>query len=253
MGIGPNKVYSYSSVAIIGFLPLASFLILGAQWSHLALFCRNPVFLLSDGRIPDSHAFWVTTSRASSFLGWWGEVFWRCFAFILLPLRFSYLPGRPSWMCLFDVAHFEFLIEIFKNFCNADCRTLQKLTRWTKSYMFLGSIKRHWSNYTHHLKTLSDQKFVTLGRKAIKYFIRIYYSIFQGNYFCDWIFDVFPIIAITNKSSVVKMAMMFAINMQTRQHCMVASGNTSRHRSAAWYRDKNPIKSENWFINKTGK
>ena len=28
-------------------------------------------------------------------------------------------------MCLFDVAHFEFLIEIFKNFCNADCRTLQ--------------------------------------------------------------------------------------------------------------------------------
>ena len=55
----------------------------------------------------------------------WGWVFWWCLlAFILLPLRFSYLPGRPSWMCLFDTAHFEFLIEIFKNFCNADCRTL---------------------------------------------------------------------------------------------------------------------------------
>ena len=69
MGIGPNKAYSYSSVAIIGFLPLASFLIFGAQWSHLALFCQNPVFLLSDGRIPDSHAFWVMTSRTFSFLG----------------------------------------------------------------------------------------------------------------------------------------------------------------------------------------
>ena len=69
MGIGPNKVYSYISVAIIGFLPLASFLIFGAQWSHLALFCQNPVFLLSDGRIPDSHAFWVMTSRTFSFLG----------------------------------------------------------------------------------------------------------------------------------------------------------------------------------------
>ena len=57
--------------------------------------------------------------------GWWVGSFWACFAFFLLPLRFSYLPGRPSWMCLFDVAHFEFLIEIFKNFCNADCRTLQ--------------------------------------------------------------------------------------------------------------------------------
>ena len=45
--------------------------------------------------------------------------------FFLLPLRFSYLPGRPSWMCLFDVAHFEFLIEIFKNFCNVFCLTLQ--------------------------------------------------------------------------------------------------------------------------------
>ena len=41
-----------------------------------------------------------------------------------LLLRFLYLPGRPSWMCLFDAAHFEFLIEIFKNFSNADCRTL---------------------------------------------------------------------------------------------------------------------------------
>ena len=69
MGIGPNKVYSYISVAIIGFLPLASFLIFGAQWSHLALFCQNPVLLLSDGRIPDSHAFWVMTSRTFSFLG----------------------------------------------------------------------------------------------------------------------------------------------------------------------------------------
>ena len=69
VGIGPNKVYSYSSVAIIGFLPLASFLIFGAQWSHLALFCQNPVFLLSDSRIPDSHAFWVMTSRTFSFLG----------------------------------------------------------------------------------------------------------------------------------------------------------------------------------------
>ena len=67
--IGPNKVYSYISVAIIGFLPLASFLIFGAQWSHLALFCQNPVFLLSDGRIPDSHAFWVMTIRTFSFLG----------------------------------------------------------------------------------------------------------------------------------------------------------------------------------------
>ena len=32
--------------------------------------------------------------------------------------------GSASWMCLFDAAHFEFLIEIFKNFSNADCRTL---------------------------------------------------------------------------------------------------------------------------------
>ena len=69
MGIGPNKVYSYISVAIIGFLPLASFLIFGAQWSHLALFCQKTVLLLSDGRIPDSHAFWVMTSRTFSFLG----------------------------------------------------------------------------------------------------------------------------------------------------------------------------------------
>ena len=69
MGIGPNKVYSYISVAIIGFLPLASFFIFGAQWSHLALFCQNPVFLLSDGRIPDSHLFWVMTSWTFSFLG----------------------------------------------------------------------------------------------------------------------------------------------------------------------------------------
>ena len=38
--------------------------------------------------------------------------------------RFLYLPGRPSWMCLFDAAHFEFLTEIFKNFSNTDCRTL---------------------------------------------------------------------------------------------------------------------------------
>ena len=126
MGIGPNKVYSYSSVAIIGFLPLASFLIFGAQWSHLALFCQNPVFLLSDGRIPDSHAFWVMTSRTFSFLGGGLGLFLGVFCLFLLPLRFSYLPGRPSWMCLFDVAHFEFLIEIFKNFCNADCRTLHQ-------------------------------------------------------------------------------------------------------------------------------
>ena len=35
-----------------------------------------------------------------------------------------YLPGRPSWMCLFDTAHFGFLIEIFKNFCNVPCLTL---------------------------------------------------------------------------------------------------------------------------------
>ena len=46
------------------------------------------------------------------------------FCLFLLPLRFSYLPGRPFWMCLFDAAHFEFLIEIFKNFSNVDCRTL---------------------------------------------------------------------------------------------------------------------------------
>ena len=124
--IGPNKVYSYSSVAIIGLLPLASFLIFGAQWSHLALFCRNPVFLLSDGTIPDSLAFWVMTSRTFSFLGG-GWVFWSSFCLFLLPLRFPYLPGRPSWMCLFDTAHFEFLIEIFKNFCNADCWTLHRL------------------------------------------------------------------------------------------------------------------------------
>ena len=52
----------------------------------------------------------------------WG--LWCCFAFILLPLQFSYLPGRPSWMCLFDTAYFEFLIEIFKNFCNGLCSTL---------------------------------------------------------------------------------------------------------------------------------
>ena len=140
MGIGPNKVYSYSSVAIIGFLPLASFLIFGAQWSHLALFCQNPVFLLSDGRIPDSHAFWVMTSRTFLFLGGGVASSWACFAFFLLPLRFSYLPGRPSWMCLFDTAHFEFLIEIFKNFCNADCRTLHNYSQkaWT---MFCSSKK----------------------------------------------------------------------------------------------------------------
>ena len=77
--IGPNKVYSYSSVAIIGFLPLASFLIFGAQWSHLALFCQNPVFLLSNGRIPDSHAFWVMTSRTFSFLGGGLGLFGRVF------------------------------------------------------------------------------------------------------------------------------------------------------------------------------
>ena len=46
------------------------------------------------------------------------------FCLFSLPLRFLYLPGRPSWMCLFDAAHFEFLIESFKNFSNADCRTL---------------------------------------------------------------------------------------------------------------------------------
>ena len=120
MGIGPNKVYSYSSVTIIGFLPLASFLIFGAQWSHLALFCQNPVFLLSDGRIPDSHAFWVMTSRTFSFLGGGGI---SLLSFVLF-FNFQYLSGRPSLMCLFDTAHFEFLIEIFKNFCNADCRTL---------------------------------------------------------------------------------------------------------------------------------
>ena len=82
MGIGPNKVYSYSSVAIIGFLPLASFLIFGAQWSHLALFCQNPVFLLSDGRIADSLAFWVMTSRTFSFLGGgWGLLVVFCLYF----------------------------------------------------------------------------------------------------------------------------------------------------------------------------
>ena len=52
----------------------------------------------------------------------WG--LWCCLAFSLLPLLFSYLPGRPSWMCLFDTAHFEFLVEIFKNFWNVPCLTL---------------------------------------------------------------------------------------------------------------------------------
>ena len=42
----------------------------------------------------------------------------------LLLLLFSYLPGRANRMCLFDAAHFEFLIKIFENFSNADCRTL---------------------------------------------------------------------------------------------------------------------------------
>ena len=106
MGIGPNKVYSYISVAIIGFLPLASFLIFGAQWSHLALFCQNPVFLLSDGRIPDSLAFWVMASRTFSFLG--GG--WGLFA---LFFHFQYLSGRPS-CAFFDIAHFDILNEIFK-------------------------------------------------------------------------------------------------------------------------------------------
>ena len=125
MGIGPNKVYSYSSVAIIGFLPLASFLIFGAQWSHLALFCQNPVFLLSDGRIPDSHAFWVMISRTFSFLGGGLGLSGRvlplfCFLYGFRTCRVGHL----ECACLMSHAHFEFLIEIFKNFCNADCRTL---------------------------------------------------------------------------------------------------------------------------------
>ena len=109
MGIGPNKVYSYISVAIIGFLPLASFLIFGAQWSHLALFCQNPVFLLSDGRIPDSLAFWVMTSRTFLFLGGGGV---SLLSFILF-FNFQYLSGRPS-CAFFDIAHFDILNEIFK-------------------------------------------------------------------------------------------------------------------------------------------
>ena len=109
MGIGPNKVYSYISVAIIGFLPLASFLIFGAQWSHLALFCQNPVFLLSDGRIPDSLAFWVMASRTFSFLGGGGI---SLLSFVLF-FNFQYLSGRPS-CAFFDIAHFDILNEIFK-------------------------------------------------------------------------------------------------------------------------------------------
>ena len=109
MGIGPNKVYSYISVAIIGSLPLASFLIFGAQWSHLALFCQNPVFLLSDGRIPDSHAFWVMTSWTFSFLGGGGV---SLHSFVLF-FNFQYLSGRPS-CAFFDIAHFDILNEIFK-------------------------------------------------------------------------------------------------------------------------------------------
>ena len=64
--MSPNNitVQGWSSV-----WPLASFLIFGAQWSHLPFFCRNPVFLLSDGTIPDSLAFWVMTSRTFTFLG----------------------------------------------------------------------------------------------------------------------------------------------------------------------------------------
>ena len=58
--------------------PLASFLIFGAQWSHLALFCRNPVFLLSAGTNPDSLAFWVMTSLTFTFLGG-GGVLWVLF------------------------------------------------------------------------------------------------------------------------------------------------------------------------------
>ena len=62
---------------------------------------------------------------------WSGWGLWCCFAFALLPLRFSYLPGRPSWMCLFDTAHFEFLVKIFKNFCNVPRLTLHSvLNRW---------------------------------------------------------------------------------------------------------------------------
>ena len=109
MGIGPNKVYSYISVAIIGFLPLASFLIFGAQWSHLALFCQNPVFLLSDGRIPDSLAFWVMASRTFRFLGGGGI---SLLSFVLF-FNFQYLSGRPS-CAFFDIAHFDILNEIFK-------------------------------------------------------------------------------------------------------------------------------------------
>ena len=108
MGIGPNKVYSYISVAIIGFLPLVSFLIFGAQWSHLALFCQNLVFLLSDGRIPDSLAFLVMTSRTFSFLG--GGVGSLC---TLLSSFSISSTCRPS-CAFFDIAHFDILNEIFK-------------------------------------------------------------------------------------------------------------------------------------------
>ena len=54
-------------------------------------------------------------------------LFWGfpcAFAFILLLLRLSYLPGRSTLMCLFDTAHFEFWIEIFKNFRNVPCLKL---------------------------------------------------------------------------------------------------------------------------------
>ena len=62
--------------------PLASFLIFGAQWSHLAFFCRNPVFLLSASTIPDSLAFWVMTSLTFTFLGVGGGVCLCFFCFL---------------------------------------------------------------------------------------------------------------------------------------------------------------------------
>ena len=86
------------------------------------------------------------------FRGWWHRYIsmagyslsgwaWLCSAFILLPLRFSYLPGRPSWMCLFDTAHFEFLIESFKNFCKVFCLTLQLVSPVSGTW---GTIMLKW-------------------------------------------------------------------------------------------------------------
>ena len=43
-------------------------------------------------------------------------------------------------MCLFDTAHFEFLIEIFKNVCNVPCLTLHCDEKFLELRMFIVSL-----------------------------------------------------------------------------------------------------------------